>query len=162
MKLGSCGLAVAALSASACSTLTKSETPAEAQSAKQENTEASVLLSGVADARIAAGDCGMILWTLDAERPLPVLRFVAGGRADIAINGAPVSLSLTGASGASGFGVYEEQTYESEGGVKMTVSVRFGQGFDGGAYLHRGLITLEQPDGWRSVTPAAGIAGCRG
>jgi hypothetical protein len=39
--------------------------------------------------------------------------------------------------------------------------VRFSLGFDGGVYLERGLIVVEALDGWRTVAPSAGLAGCR-
>lgn len=160
MKLGYCGLA--ALLLGACATTRQETASASPNAPAVIDSESGVVLGAVADAQIPAGKCGMILWTLDAQRPQPVLRFVAGEQGNISIGGAPAVLTLTGASGAAGFGVYEDQSFESPAGVKVEVKVQFGQGFDGGAYLHRGLITVEQPGGWRSVTPAAGLAGCRG
>jgi hypothetical protein len=102
----------------------------------------------------------MILWTLDAQRPIPVLRATAGKGAEISIKGAGRKLALTGTDGAAAFGVFEEQTFAGEG-LTATVKVAFGLGFDGGAYLERGLISIELADGWKTVVPTAGVAGCR-
>jgi hypothetical protein len=102
----------------------------------------------------------MILWTLDAERPIPVFRATANKGGEISLDGATRKLELTGTSGAAAFGVFEEQTFAADG-ISATVKVTFGLGFDGGAYLERGLISIERPDGWRTVVPAAGVAGCR-
>ncbi len=126
-----------------------------------QTAESGVLLGALANSQIPEGKCGMVLWTLDAKRPQPVVRFVSGGTGDILLNNVPTVMTLIHASGASGFGIYENLEFQNENGVQIKVSVQFGQGFDGGNYLHRGLITVEEPGGWRSVTPAAGIAGCR-
>lgn len=114
----------------------------------------------LADAALPKGSCGMILWTLDAERPIPVFRAVSQKGAEVNIDGAVRKLTLSEFSGGSGFGVYETQTFAGEG-LTVSVRVRFGLGFEGGAYLERGLLSIEKPDGWKAVIPAAGIAGCR-
>jgi len=126
------------------------------------NPAQAMLLTAIADAKIPAGECGFLLWTLDAERPLPIMKYVAGKRAAIALKGEAMSLDLTESRGASGFGVFEESEFHNDQGLRVSVSMEFGFGFDGGSYLQRGVISVERANGWRSVTPAAGIAGCRG
>ncbi len=121
---------------------------------------ASETAGSLPDAALPRGSCGMILWTLDAERPIPVFRAVSQKGAEINVDGAVQKLALTEFSGGSGFGVFEAQTFSSDG-LTVTVQVRFGLGFEGGAYLERGLVSIEKPDGWKAVIPAAGIAGCR-
>ena len=102
----------------------------------------------------------MILWTLEANQPAAILRLISGKSADIVINGKPLKFEITASSGATGFGVYEEQSLAA-GGITASVKVDFGLGFDGGSYLERGLVTIESATGWRTVIPAAGVAGCR-
>jgi len=118
-------------------------------------------LGALKNAELPKGECGMILWTLDANRPAPVLRYLSGGDAEIVLGGDRMKFVLDKANGASGFGVYEELDFRNDTGKRLLVRIRFGLGFDGGSYLNRGIVTLESPDGWLSVTPAAGIAGCR-
>lgn len=112
------------------------------------------------DAALPKGSCGMILWTLDVQRPAPVFRAVSQKGAEINIDGGVKKLVLSDADGGAGFGVFETQTFAGEG-LTVTVKVRFGLGFEGGSYLERGLVSIEKSDGWKTVIPAAGIAGCR-
>lgn len=121
---------------------------------------ASVTAGALPDAALPKGGCGMILWTLDIERPVPVFRAVSQKGAEIVIDGELRQLTLSEADGGAGFGVYESQKFTAEG-LAVSVRVRFGLGFEGGSYLERGLVSIEKDDGWKTVIPAAGIAGCR-
>ncbi|HPE31121.1 MAG TPA: hypothetical protein PLV61_08000, partial [Parvularculaceae bacterium] len=103
----------------------------------------------------------MVLWTLDEERFAPIFRYVAGQQGEVAIGGAPVALTRVEVEGDGAFGIFEEQTFITEDGLKLNVKVKFSLGFDGGTYLERGLVSVETPSGWRTVLPAAGLAGCR-
>ncbi|MFZ5617123.1 MAG: hypothetical protein ACOZAA_07370 [Pseudomonadota bacterium] len=123
--------------------------------------EGELVVGALADSALPGGECGMILWTLEAAQPTPIFRFIAGKGGEVALNGKLVKLSVVESSGASGFGVFEEQTYIADG-LKASVKVRFGLGFEGGSYLEQGILSIESGTGWRSVIPAAGIAGCRG
>ena len=136
----------------------------------QENVETAVaqlpaeeqlLLASIPEPFVPKGACGMVLWTAEGERPSPVFRYLSEKSAEINLNGRLVRLSRTTFNGASGFGVFETQDFVSDDGISAVVTVQFGQGFDGGSYLERGLVTLESAEGWRSVVPAAGLAGCR-
>ncbi len=125
------------------------------------NDDGSFALTALSDAALPAGKCGMILWTLDANSPARILRYVSGETAVIAVNGTPVTLSLAETSGGSNYGVFERQVFVGGAGYDANVEIHFGLGFDGGAYLERGLITVRSSSGWEIVAPAAGIAGCR-
>ncbi|MBB5518750.1 hypothetical protein [Amphiplicatus metriothermophilus] len=120
-----------------------------------------IALGALANAGLNPGECGMILWTLDENRPAPIFRYVVGKAAEISANGALIRLAPVGAEGAAAFGVHESQTFEAPDGTTAHVEARFGLGFDRGVYLERGLVRVDAPDGWRAVAPAAGIAGCR-
>ncbi len=121
---------------------------------------ASETAGALPDPALPPGACGMILWTLDAERPIPVFRAISEKGAEVNVDRTLQKLRLEEFGGGAGFGVFETQTFSGDG-LKVTVRVRFGLGFEGGAYLERGLISIEKPDGWKAVIPAAGIAGCR-
>lgn len=125
------------------------------------NSEDIQALGALAATELPDRSCGMILWTLDAQRPSPVFRYVAGKKAEVVVGNRPVELVRVAGSGVSGFGVYESQEFESEDGLRVEVTNQFGVGFDGGAYLERGLVKVHSPEGWSVVAPAAGIAGCR-
>jgi hypothetical protein len=117
-------------------------------------------LGALQEAAIPKGECGMILWTLESQRPTAIFRMTVGRGGDLVVNGKKVSLALSEIGGASAVGVFEDTSLAGEGLV-VSVKARFGLGFDGGAYLEQGLLTVEDADGWRTVVPAAGVAGCR-
>lgn len=119
-----------------------------------------IIVGALIDPSLPAGGCGMILWTLEENQPAAILRVTSGKGAEMSVNGANVKFAITETSGAAGFGVFENQTLTAEGLI-ASVKVRFGLGFDGGSYLERGLVTIESASGWRTVIPAAGVAGCR-
>lgn len=118
-------------------------------------------LDPIVDARLPDGACGMILWTLESQRPVAIFRYVAGNTAQVNIGGRMAELTLGDFSGRSDFGIYEQQVFRSDGGVEVSVDASFGRGFEGGAYLERGLIKVRDASGWSIVAPAAGVAGCR-
>ena len=118
-------------------------------------------LGALQEASIPEKSCGMILWTLEAQRPSAIFRFVVGEGGEVVIGDRLVSLARMEFSGASDFGVAENQQFRNDEGVEVEITSRFGLGFDGGAYIERGLIKVRDASGWSIVAPAAGIAGCR-
>ncbi len=130
-------------------------------SAEVSGADPAYVLEALDAAALPRGECGMILWTLDDDRPSPIFRYVAGKSGEIKFNGATIALTRSETSGASGFGVFERQVFRGEDGIAVRVDMRFSLGFDGGSYLERAIVAVESPGGWRSVSPAAGIAGCR-
>lgn len=153
---------------SACSTfgMSKGESASVADPAQVEGAVIAASADGqtlgaLKETQLPDRSCGMILWTLDANRPSPVFRYVSGKEAEIVINDVTISFSRVAGSGDTGFGIYQFQEFESETGVRLEVSSEFGAEFDGGSYLEQGLVKVHAPEGWSIVAPAAGIAGCR-
>lgn len=154
-------LAMIAVAAGGCSTLKSTVKPKEAGSATPKPVaDGEIIVSALPQAALSPGECGMILWTLEENRPEAIFKLTANKGGEMVVNGAPVRFAITESGGATGFGVSEENTLKTEG-LDATVKVRFALGFDGGSYLERGLITLKTPSGWTSVIPSAGVAGCR-
>jgi hypothetical protein len=149
---------IAGLAAFGCASSSADEAPSSV--AAPSSGDDDLMVGALAESALPRGKCGMVLWTLEADRPTPIFRLAAGEPAEIMLGGKLTKFAMTQATGASGYGVSEEQRFVADG-LNATVKVRFGLGFDGGAYLERGLLTIEAEDGWRSVIPAAGIAGCR-
>ena len=141
-----------------CACATPSQRPTYVSTGSDDGSFA---LTALSDAALPAGKCGMILWTLDSNSPIRVLRYVSGETAVIAVNGAPVTLSLAETAGGGNFGIFERQVFVGGSGYDASVDVNFGLGFDGGVYLERGLVTVRSASGWEIVAPTAGIAGCR-
>lgn len=121
-----------------------------------------IMLTSLGESNLPHGSCGMVLWTLDANRPVPVLRYVVGDKGEFHLNRVPHELIRTNVGGNDLFGIFPRQSFVAGNDIKIGVELQFGQGFDGGTYLKRGVIILERPEGPTLVTPVAGIAGCRG
>jgi len=126
------------------------------------SVEDGYILTRIAESSLPEGKCGMVLWTLEQERPEPIFRYVVGETGSLSINGEPVELKRLQAEGARAFGIAEAQSFtDATAQLQVTVVSQIGLGFDGGAYLERGLITIDNQQGWRTITPTAGITGCR-
>lgn len=151
--LGGCGTLIGGKSASVA---TETVEPVAATLAESDQ-----VLGALQQANIPEKSCGMILWTLESQRPSAIFRFIVGEAGEIVLGGRTVLLTRIDQSGASGFGVFENQQFQNEDGVEVEIASRFGLGFDGGAYIERGLIKVRDASGWSIVAPAAGIAGCR-
>ena len=151
------------LAASACQTVgdTNAAQSITNPATPVERDPQTLILSPLTNAALNVGECGMILWTLDASEPAPILRYVAGEGAEISISGQPYSLDVATSNGANRFGIAETQTFTDEAGTTVSTNIEFGLGFEGGIYLQRGVVNVELADGWRFVAPAAGVAGCR-
>ena len=155
---------------SACETLSPqagAEPMIAPESASNDNQSDSLLqrnvagLSPLTNASIPRDSCGMILWTLESQRPVPVFHYIAGSNGVIQLGPDTIVMQRIDFSGATGFGIAEGQIFRSKEGLEVEISSQFGIGFEGGAYLERGVIKVSDPEGWSIVSPAAGIAGCR-
>ncbi len=137
-------------------------TPIPAKLPESSLTQSSALkLTGLPDSNLPRGSCGMVLWTLDARRPVPILRYVAGESGEFRLSGVPYELLRLNVGGDSAFGIFPVQSFAAGTDIRVDVELQFGQGFDGGTYLERGVISVAKPDFPTLITPVAGIAGCR-
>ncbi len=164
-RLAAVALALAAL-ASACASNSKTAAPlnssADGATAFTYDDKDGFVLTRISEPVLENGRCGMLLWTLENDRPAAVFKFTDKRGGFLSVNGREYPLARIDVAGEQAFGVAERQRFTDEAQFfDVTVAVQIGLGFDHGAYLERGLITLVTPEGWRSVTPVAGIAGCR-
>lgn len=120
-----------------------------------------VVLGKLANPTLPTGGCGMLIWMLEGDAPTPVFRYVSGAAAQISVAGKTLELARIETDGVSNFGVFEKQKFTSGAGATVEITIEFGAPFEGGAWLQNGLIAIDSEDGWRSVAPVAGVAGCR-
>lgn len=120
-----------------------------------------IVLGKLSNASLPAGSCGMLIWMMDGDAPTPVFRYVTGAAGQITVSGKTVELARIETEGASNFGVHEHQKFTSGAGMTVDLRVEFGTPFEGGLWLQNGLVAIESVDGWRTVAPVAGVAGCR-
>lgn len=155
------GIATLVSGCAATQSLTRSNSSVSPEPVATAPSDGSFSLTEIDDAALPEGKCGMILWTLDANSPKAVMRYVSGESAQIEIDGNVVDLVLAESRGGGEFGIFEQQTFSSASGYLADVRLNFGLGFDGGIYVERGFIKVSSATGWEVVAPAAGIAGCR-
>lgn len=120
-----------------------------------------VVLGKLANPVLPAGSCGMLVWMLDGGAPIPVFRYVAGAGAQISVAGKNLELVRIESLGTVNFGISERQKFTSGAGLTLEINAEFGSPFEGGVWLQNGVVAIESADGWRSVAPIAGVAGCR-
>ncbi len=137
------------------------ETAAAASLAPSSPQSDGAVVAALPESSIPRGACGMVLWTLDEDRPMPIFRYISGKVASMVIGGKERKFALVEASGASSYGVSERQKFVNDSGLSVTVETRFSLGFDGGSYLERGIVSIVTAEGWKTVIPSAGLAGCR-
>ena len=152
-----CGLA---LTVAGCAT-TGTQTAATPAPAIAPPTVDAPEIGRIPEGALPAGECGMLLWTVEAEQPALIFRSVVGEGALMTIDGAPIELALTSAAGDARFGVSANEAFLGAAGVVVEVGVTFGLAFDGGSYVEKGRLIVRGADGWERVAPVAGLAGCR-
>ncbi len=66
------------------------------------------------------------------------------------------------AAGRSVFGHFERQTF-SDGALSVALEIVFDsrRPFRYGAVIQSGLMRLKDKEGWETVTPIAGLIGCK-
>lgn len=163
MRLGAAALLVAV---SGCEGLKRRTVDPIARLAAISTTEAAAddeapSIDSLPEDGLPDGECGLLLWTVEDQKPVLIFREVVGETAGMMLDGAPATLSLRSASGDSRYGVSSTQEFTS-GQISISVTIDFGRNFDGGAYVEHGRISVHGPNGWERAAPVAGLVGCRG
>lgn len=134
--------------------------PARAPAAAAAGQQAAGGLGTLAPRRIAAGECGMFLWTQSIDRNL-VLFSDRAGTAWAVLDGQEVAIRRTEMSGTELLGQFERQTFD-QGRYRLSVTVEFERraALQRGAVVPQGTIRIRQGDGWETIVPVAGLVGC--
>ena len=136
-------------------------------SAHKDNTSGAVeipRLSQLNTESLPEGQCGMLLWTMNAGQPVLVFRTIAGGQAEVMLDGKKQKFLPLAQKGDIRFGIGSRQSYRSVmGGNSQTIeiNVEYGASFGGGVYVEEGVLRLITAQGWERVIPVAGLSGCR-
>ncbi len=110
------------------------------------------------------GQCGMLLWTMNAGQPVLVFRTIAGGHAEVMLDGKKQKFLPLAQKGDIRFGIGSQQSYRSATGNKpqtIEIKVEYGASFGGGVYVDEGVLRLITARGWERIIPVAGLSGCR-
>ncbi len=147
------GLCLAALSACASSGRTS---PTEIGGAV-----GAVPDSGLGPQTLAAGECGLFLWSKTDVTKFIFFSRAQSGTALYNQGGQTVTLSQTSAGGDI-FGQFNTvMGYAGTSGSVLELTFQPGEDLEGGQRVDDGLLTLTDTEGWRTKLPVLGVRACQ-
>ena len=151
-------LALVTLALGACATdgAVRQATKASAANAASDNREIGTL----SPRKLAAGECGMFLWSKAPDRSL-VFFNARGGAGHIVLGGREIEIARAAADGDEVLGQFENQTFRHEG-LSLELRIQFERrpGLERGAVIPQGALRLKRDDGWEYILPVGGLVGC--
>lgn len=114
----------------------------------------------LAPRKLAAGECGMFLWSKASDRSL-VFFNARGGAGHMVLSGREVEIARTAADGAEVLGQFETQIFRHEGlSIELQIQFERRQGLARGAIIPQGALRLKRDDGWEYILPVGGLVAC--
>lgn len=127
--------------------------------------EQGIAVGTVPPQRLEDGECGLFLWTRDAQRRLVFVGRPAQNAGVMVIGGDEVTLNRRAIEGAPAFGAAARERYiveESDTEVKLRLDFAERRDISGGALVPRGTLRVSRPKGWATVLPVGGLVACEG
>lgn len=111
--------------------------------------------------RLTSGDCGIFLWSRTPERRLLFFAKSRDGVSRMMIDGREQDIPRTAFGGDNVMGQSAQQTYTWRD-IRVDVAVTFDRrpGFERGAVVPQGTLTVTNRDGWDYVMPVGGLIAC--
>lgn len=114
----------------------------------------------LAPRRLAAGECGMFLWTKGAEPKLVLFNARTGG-AHAVLRGREVQLARAAADGTEVLGQFENQVFRvGDTSIQLTVGFERRAGLARGVVIPHGTMRVRREDGWEVIMPVGGLVAC--
>ncbi|MEZ5998424.1 MAG: hypothetical protein R3B98_07000 [Hyphomonas sp.] len=109
---------------------------------------------------LAAGECGLFLWSLQSPHNLIFFRKAGASTADSVLTGMETPLNVQ-SEGGKVFGQFlTDATYEARGGQRVSVSLVPGDMIQDGQRTKSAEIRVQSPEGWETIIPASGLTAC--
>jgi hypothetical protein len=109
---------------------------------------------------LAAGQCGLFLWTNSSD-PRLVFVSLSGGDARMVVDGEQLALARNAAEGQEYLGQFESQNFYSlEMNVALTIEVERRPNLVDGAVIPSATLRVTESNGWDTVIPVGGLIGC--
>lgn len=151
-------LAVTTLALGACAT--DSAAPQLAKPSAAITPAAGREIGTLSPRKLAAGECGMFLWSKAPDRSL-VFFNALGGAGHIVLGGREIEIARAAADGAEVLGQFENQTFRHEGlSIELRIQFERRPGLTRGAIIPQGALRLKRDDGWEYILPVGGLVGC--
>lgn len=111
---------------------------------------------------LEVGECGLFLWSREAEPKLMVVAYDKPGMIRLRGNDRIYTLPRVAFSGETASGHFERQRY-SDGGLTISVEFKFDESrsLQDGAYVKEGVLRVTSRRGWQTVVPVAGLVACQ-
>jgi hypothetical protein len=152
-------IGLAALFLCSCAT-TKAEDASQV-SGQSDNAMTSVPKSGLGPQTLAAGDCGLFLWSKTNVDRFIFFAQANTGAAKFAQDSIALDLIQT-ASGGDIFGQFQTRLdYVDSGGQQYALTITPGKEMDGGQRIESGLFTITSTEGWQTKLPVLGVRACQ-
>lgn len=160
LTLGGC---VAALPATAViASLPNSGGDGSAKTAAIAEPGGNLRLGTLKPRKLAAGECGLFLWSKTADQKL-VFYGAGQGAARAVLNDRELPFMRARADGREVMGQFEQQTFSHEG-YQISVDILFEAraGMSRGAVVSQGTLRLSRTGGWEYIIPVGGLVACEG
>ncbi len=110
---------------------------------------------------LAAGECGLFLWTQDTPRRFIFFSKAGGRTAEFMRSDTQQTLSLT-RQGGSLFGQFmTNMDYQSAEGESVSLHLTAGERVEGGEKIASGRLEILNAGGWETVIPVSGLRACQ-
>ena len=129
---------------------------ASVPNAKGSDAKTAEAATGLSARTLAAGECGLFVWTADAQKDFIFFGQSQNARAVWYSDNGETTLSLKSQSGTPAQGQYPKQVYDT-----LTVDLRNAQDITSGTRYRAGTLTQRGPQGWDKVTPVVGLSACK-
>lgn len=137
-------------------------TPAEVETPMRSTQTAvqEVPTSGLGPQELAAGECGLFLWSKTDTTKFIFFSQAVTGSAIFKPEDEILQLEQVAAGGTI-FGQFNtEQGYRASDGSTVELSFEPGDELSGGQRVSDGLMTVTDAEGWRTKLPVLGIRAC--
>ncbi len=116
---------------------------------------------GLPPQKLAPGQCGLFVWTADQPRYLLLFSDQLSGEARWYDQGVIDNLTIGAGAGERVFGQFTEQTYRTDDGRDLTLTLIDGEEMDLGMRFARATLKFSDAEGWSKVKPVSAIATCQ-
>ncbi len=153
-------LIAACISLSACSIFGGGGSTSSATSTG-EAALASIPVSGLGPQQLAAGECGLFLWSKTDPSKFIFFSKALTGAAKFSSADSVLDLRQSGVSGDI-FGQFNtSMSYSAQEGSIVALTFSEGELLNGGQRIEDGLISVTDQEGWITKLPVLGVRACQ-
>lgn len=110
---------------------------------------------------LAAGKCGLFLWTQDEPRRFVLFYPAGAGTAEAIISGYQTRLNVDSQTGDVFAQFMTEMTFRNTDGTPVKLTLQPGEIVDGGRRVPSARMISQDREGWEIITPLTGLTACQ-